>query len=123
MTKPASLVAEGIAQRIHLVRGCKVMLDADLAALYNVETRALVQAVKRNSRRFPQDFMFQLTDEEWAALRSQFGTSTGGAVAATHRTFLPSTAHSCSQLMGPSAQRGRPIGFVATDPAPIKPEK
>nr|WP_275976338.1 ORF6N domain-containing protein [Geothrix alkalitolerans] len=49
----------------------RVMLDADLAALYGVETRALVQAVKRNARRFPADFMFQLDAEDWADLRSQ----------------------------------------------------
>lgn len=77
MNKSASLVSERIAQRIHLVRGHKVMLDADLASLYNVETRVLVQAVKRNSQRFPADFMFQLTDEEWVVLRSQFVTSKG----------------------------------------------
>jgi len=72
-----SLVSDGIAQRIHLVRGHKVMLDADLAALYNVDTRVLVQAVKRNIRRFPSDFMFQLSDVEWTALRSQIVTSKG----------------------------------------------
>ena len=77
MDKNASLVSQGVAQRIHLVRGHKVMLDADLASLYNVDTRVLVQAIKRNSRRFPLDFMFQLTDEEWRALRSQLVTSKG----------------------------------------------
>jgi hypothetical protein len=77
MNKSASLLSEGIAQRIHLVRGHKVMLDADLASLYKVETRVLVQAVKRNTRRFPPDFMFQLTDQEWVVLRSQFVTSSG----------------------------------------------
>lgn len=66
-----------IAQRILLVRGNKVMLDVDLAALYGVETRVLVQAVKRNIRRFPDDFMFQLTDDEWEILRSQFVISKG----------------------------------------------
>jgi hypothetical protein len=71
------LTIETIAQRIHWVRGHKIMLDADLASLYNVQTRALVQAVKRNERRFPQDFMFQLTDDEWTALRSQSVTSNG----------------------------------------------
>jgi hypothetical protein len=76
MIKQTSLVPE-IAQRIHFVRGHKVMLDADLASLYNVETRVLVQAVKRNARRFPPDFMFQLTNEEWVALRSQLVTSMG----------------------------------------------
>jgi len=66
-----------ISQRILLVRGNKVMLDVDLAALYGVETRVLVQAIKRNIRRFPDDFMFQLTDDEWAILRSQFVISKG----------------------------------------------
>lgn len=66
-----------IAQRILLVRGNKVMLDVDLATLYGVETRVLVQAVKRNIRRFPGDFMFQLNNDEWAILRSQIVTSKG----------------------------------------------
>ena len=66
-----------IAQRIHFVRGHKVMLDADLALLYEVGTRGLIQAVKRNSRRFPADFMFQLADEGGAVLRSQTVTSKG----------------------------------------------
>jgi hypothetical protein len=56
---------------ILVVRGHRVMLDATLAALYGVETRVLVQSVKRNHERFPEDFMFRLTDEELAALRSQ----------------------------------------------------
>ena len=73
-----TLVApESVTQRILLIRGHKVLLDADLALLYSVETRALVQAVKRNVRRFPADFMFQLTEEEWLALRSQNVTSKG----------------------------------------------
>ena len=63
-----------IESLIHTIRGQKVMLDSDLAMLYGVETRALNQAVKRNLRRFPYDFMFQLTKEEWNALRSQFVT-------------------------------------------------
>lgn len=62
---------ELIERRICLIRGQKVMLDADLADLYQVETRALNQAVRRNLDRFPEDFMFQLTDEEASALRSQ----------------------------------------------------
>jgi len=60
-----------IQSRILALREQRVMLDADLAQLYGVETRALVQAVKRNLARFPADFMFQLSAEEWAALRSQ----------------------------------------------------
>ena len=59
-----------IRQKIHDIRGQKVMLDFDLAALYEVETRALNQAVKRNHTRFPDDFMFQLTPDEWAPIRS-----------------------------------------------------
>jgi hypothetical protein len=62
---------ERIERAILLIRGHKVMLDADLAVLYGVETRALVQAVRRNVERFPDDFMFQLSKEEHAALRSQ----------------------------------------------------
>jgi hypothetical protein len=63
---------ERIEQRILLIRGHKVMLDTHLAELYQVETRVLVQAVKRNARRFPADFMFQLTAEETKSLTSQF---------------------------------------------------
>jgi len=71
--KAKSLVPnERIEQSILLIRGHKVMLDRDLAELYGVETRVLVQAVKRHSRRFPGDFMFQLTKEEFRDWRSQF---------------------------------------------------
>ena len=66
---------ERIEQAILLIRGQKVMLDADLAVLYGVETKVLNQAVKRNIARFPEDFMFQLTKEEFDALRSQGVTS------------------------------------------------
>jgi hypothetical protein len=61
-----------IQTMIHEIRGCKVMIDSDLAQLYQIENRALNQAVKRNLERFPDDFMFQLTKEEWQTLRSQF---------------------------------------------------
>ena len=60
-----------IAKRIFEIRGQRVMLDADLAVLYGVENRALLQAVKRNLERFPEDFMFQLSQGEWENLRSQ----------------------------------------------------
>jgi tRNA isopentenyl-2-thiomethyl-A-37 hydroxylase MiaE len=62
---------ELIERRIYLIRGQRVMLDADLAELYSVETRTLVQAVKRNRKRFPTDFMFPLTLEETDSMRSQ----------------------------------------------------
>jgi hypothetical protein len=64
-----------ISRSIVILRGHKVLMDEDLAALYGVEVRVLVQAVKRNVKRFPEDFMFQLTAVEWAALRSQNVTS------------------------------------------------
>ena len=66
---------ERITQTILLRRGHKVILDDDLAALYEVETKTLNRAVKRNRDRFPDDFMFQLTTEEFDNLRYQFGTS------------------------------------------------
>ena len=64
-------LASVVERRIHIVRGHKVILDSDLANLYDVETRVLVQAVKRNKERFQEDFMIQLTWEETLALRSQ----------------------------------------------------
>ena len=66
---------ETIIRKIYVIRGHKVMLDFDLAALYEVETKALNQAVKRNIDRFPEDFMFRLTQKEWVSMRSQFVTS------------------------------------------------
>jgi len=66
---------EVVEARIHLIRGVKVMLDSDLADLYEVPTKALVQAVKRNLERFPPDFMFQLSDRELADLRSRIVTA------------------------------------------------
>jgi hypothetical protein len=70
-----SYPAEHIASRIFVVRGHKVLLDSDLASLSSVPTKRLVQSVKRNVARFPDDFVFQLTDQELASLRSQIVTS------------------------------------------------
>ncbi len=83
-----------IASRILLLREQRVMLDADLATLYGVETRVLVQAIKRNAVRFPADFMFQLSAEEFANLRSQFvisssGTNTGANPGYGGRRYAP----------------------------------
>src|SRR4030042_915313 len=72
--------AERIEQSILLIRGHKVMLSTDLAELYQVEARVLVQAVKRNIARFPQDFMFQLTEEEFSNLKSQIVISSWGGL-------------------------------------------
>jgi hypothetical protein len=74
----AAVPPERIAGAILVMRGHRVMLDADLASLYGVETRVLIQAVKRNAERFPDDFMFQFEAEEWERLRSQFVTSKDG---------------------------------------------
>jgi phage regulator Rha-like protein len=67
-------IIRSIQNRIYEIRGERVMLDKDLAALYETETKALNQAVKRNLKRFPPDFMFQLTKEEYDSLRFQFET-------------------------------------------------
>jgi ORF6N domain len=75
-----------IASTIRFIRGHKVMLDADLARLYEVPTKALLQAVRRNPGRFPDDFAFELTAEEFAGLRSQTVTSSSGRGG---RRYLP----------------------------------
>lgn len=75
MTLLQTLAPEAITLRIATVRGQRVIVDADLAALYGVETKRFNEAVKRNAAKFPADFMFTLTTEEFAALRSQFATS------------------------------------------------
>lgn len=66
---------QAIGERILFIRGEKVLLDSDLAALYDVETKMLTRAVKRNIERFPEDFMFQLSTQEFDDLKYQFGTS------------------------------------------------
>jgi hypothetical protein len=77
--KTALVAIEAIASRIVVLRGQRVMLDADLAALYGVTTKRLNEQVERNLERFPSDFMFQLTNQEVAILRSQFATSSSDA--------------------------------------------
>ena len=76
-----------IHHKIYTLRGKQIMLDFDLAELYQVETRVLNQAVKRNSARFPDDFMFQLSEEEHMSLRSQFVTLETGR--GKHRKYMP----------------------------------
>ena len=77
--------SEIIERKIHLIRGKKVMLDSDLAELYEVETRILIQAVRRELERFPVDFMFQLNGKEAQFLRSQIVISKGRG----GRRYLP----------------------------------
>jgi hypothetical protein len=80
MSKGKSLAIpdEVVMNKIYLIRNHKVMLDIDLAELYQVETKRLNEQVKRNAGRFPDDFMFQLSDGEWESLRSQIATSKKG---------------------------------------------
>jgi hypothetical protein len=78
MTEPTLVPMERVERVILLIRGHKVLLDADLAALYGVETRRLNEQVRRNVGRFPADFMFQLTAQEFYNLKSQFATSSWG---------------------------------------------
>jgi hypothetical protein len=80
----AMLSPQVLAERILVIRGQRVLLDADLAQLYGVETKKFNQQVKRNPARFPQDFMFRLTEEEFESLRSQNVTSKRGG-----RRYLP----------------------------------
>lgn len=79
-----SVPTEIIAAKIFVIRGRKVMLDSDLARLYGAKTKVLLQAVKRNIRRFPDDFMYKLEHQEVRSLRSQFVTSKRGG-----RRYLP----------------------------------
>lgn len=72
-----------------MVRGHKVLLDEQLAGFYGTPTKALIQAVKRNIERFPDDFVFQLTDEEWDILRSQSVTSSSASHGRPSRTGHP----------------------------------
>jgi hypothetical protein len=78
MTKSIAVPDEVVMSKIYLIRNNKVMLDDDLAELYQVETRRLNEQVKRNIERFPEDFMFQLTEAEWENLKSQNATSSWG---------------------------------------------
>ncbi len=75
---------ELVINKIYLIRGQKVMLDKDLAELYGVETKRLKEAVRRNIDRFPDDFMFELTGEEWESLRTQIATLKTGRGGASH---------------------------------------
>lgn len=114
-----TLPVERILQSILVLRGEKVMLDADLAAMYGVETGALVRAVKRNPERFPSDFMFQLSPEEWSGLKCQLGISNarGGRRTAPYAfteqgvAMLSRVPRSDRALMKPPVKAKKPIGF------------
>jgi hypothetical protein len=99
---------ENLAQLVFFIRGERVMLDADLALLYGVETGALNRAVNRNINRFPGDFMFRLTGEDWENLRCQIGISNAsGAVSPGKRLRSQSVT-----LKGRGGRRYRPYAFT-----------
>jgi hypothetical protein len=111
-------ISASVSGKILLVRGRRVLLDSELASLYGVSTKAYNQAIRRNLPRFPEDFRIQLTQEEWAALRSQVVTLKSGRGA--HRKYLPMafTEHgaimAATVLNSPRAvKKSRPIGFTA----------
>jgi hypothetical protein len=130
--------SESIATAIFFLRGHKVMLDVHLAALYGVETKALTRAVRRNLVRFPADFMFQLSNQELANLRRQFGTSSWGgrrhlpyafseqgvamlssvlrskraALESRYDSQFRSVFEAIRELMTPGRSNRRPIGFA-----------
>jgi hypothetical protein len=89
---------EFIERKIHLIRGFKVMLDSDLAALYQVPTKVLNQAVRRNAGRFPSDFMFRLNAKEFRNWRSQIVTSNSGAKMGLRRAPHAFTEHGVAML-------------------------
>ncbi len=97
MSEILHLQPSTIQSKIYTIRNQKVMLDFDLAKMYNVETRVLNQAVKRNSERFPEDFMFQLNEFEWLSMSSQFVTTSKRPNSALPYAF---TEHGVTMLSG-----------------------
>lgn len=91
--KIVGLPDEVVLSKIYMIRNQKVMLDSDLAELYGVETRVLNQAIKRNIVRFPDSFMFQLSEEEWNALISQFVISNEGRGGIGFKCYLRKADH------------------------------
>ncbi len=88
MSNPAQTVSGNeIGQLIRSIRNCRVILDTDLALIYGVTTKRLNEQYRRNLDRFPKDFAFQLTKDEWTSLRSQIATLEKGRGA--HRKYLP----------------------------------
>lgn len=116
---------EIIHNKIYEIRGHKVMLDYEIAEMFEVETRTLNQAVKRNIERFPEDFMFQLTEAEWELMRSQIATSSGSSALRSQNVtldedvlisqFVTSKGNSSQFVMSSNKNRGktyRPYAFT-----------
>jgi len=103
------VLARKIEGLIFNIRGQRVMLDADLAAIYGVETKRLNRQVRRNIERFPEDFMFQLNSEEAENLRCQIGTSSSGYGG---RRYLPYVFTEHGAIMSPRPAKTKKIGFA-----------
>ena len=107
MPKPSTkLTTDQLGQLIYEIRGERVMLDSDLASIYGVETKALNRAVKRNRNRFPKDFVFQLSEDEWKNLRYQIGTAT------SRREHLSLRYQIGTSSLGHGGRRNRPYAFT-----------
>jgi ORF6N domain len=100
------LTTDQLGRLIYEIRGERVMLDSDLASIYGVETKALNRAVKRNRDRFPKDFVFQLTEDEWKYLRYQIGTSSSSREHQSLRYQIGTSS------LGHGGRRNRPYVFT-----------
>lgn len=106
---------ELISNKIYLIRNQKVMIDRDLAVLYEVETKRLKEAVKRNISRFPEKYMFELTDKEYEALRSQIASSKSGR-GGTRYLPMVFTEHGILQLSNVlKSNRAEKVSFIIID--------
>lgn len=105
-SQDTELVTGALTDQILIVRSQKVLMSVDLADLYGVEHRALMQAVNRNIERFPADFMFQLSEKEWENLKSQFVTSSWGGARKRPHAF---TEQGVAML---SSRRSAVLGFM-----------
>lgn len=115
MARRIVLREENIARQIYFIRGEKVMLDVDLAQLYQVETRVLKQAVRRNIESFPDDFMFSLSKKEWKLLTSQFVILEKGRGRGRYAKYLPFafTEQGVAMLSGVlKSQRARDVNIT-----------
>lgn len=101
-----TLTSDQLGRLIYEVRGERVMLDSDLASIYGVETKALNRAVKRNRDRFPKDFVFQLSEDEWENLRYQIGTSSSDSKHQSLRYQIGTSS------LGHGGRRSRPYVFT-----------
>jgi len=114
--KAASMIAiETLVQRILFIRGARIMLDTDLTELYGLPTKALNQAVRRNIKRFPADFMFQLNKDEKHEVVTNCDNLAMLKLATALSYSFTGLIDAIRQLMTPPAQGKRTIGFVVTD--------